>query len=198
MPIDFTPIRERTQQVIPFAAQYSQDDIRAAAVESVEFMLGILDGLTDADVVFVPDDPLADDPFAVPEEQHIGWNIAHLVVHVTASTEEYFSVASILARGLNYPREPRLRYETHWTTVTTVAQCEQRLRESLRLRLAFLDAFPDTALGGRWERSERFLEIFGEVNAQAACMLGLSHETGHRDQFIEAKRQALAARTSAG
>lgn len=194
MSIDFSPIHERTQKAIPFAAPFSLEEIRAAAVESVEFMLGILDGLTDEDVTFVPDDPDADDPHAIPEEMHVGWNIAHLVVHVTASTEEYVSTAAVLARGINFPREPRLRYETHWQSVTTVAQCEQRLRESLRIRLAALDMFPDEILPGRWERSERFLELFGEIDAKAAYLFGLSHETGHHDQFAEAKRQALAVR----
>ena len=75
--------------------------------------------------------------------------------------------------------------------MTTVAQCEQRLRESLRMRLAALDMFPDEILPGRWERSERFLELFGELDAKAAYLFGLSHETGHHDQFAEAKRQAL-------
>lgn len=197
MPIDFTPIRERTQKAIPFASQYSLDQIRAAAVESIDFMLGILDGLSDADVTFVPDDPDANDPHAVPEEVSVGWNIAHIIVHVTASTEEYVSTAAVIARGINYPREPRLRYETHWKSVTTVAQCKQRLLESLRMRLAALDSFPDEILPGRWERSERFLEIFGEVDAKAAYLLGLNHETGHRAQLSEAKRQAMAVRMAA-
>ena len=100
MPIDFTPIHERTQKAIPFADQFSLDDIRSAAVESIDFMLGILDGLTDADVTFVPDDPDANDPHAIPEEIHVGWNIAHLIVHVTASTEEYVSTAAVIAREL--------------------------------------------------------------------------------------------------
>ena len=197
MPIDFTPIRERTQQAIPFAEQFSLDEIRSAAVESIDFMLGILDGLSDADVTFVPDDPDADDPHAVPEEISGGWNIAHIIVHVTASTEEYVSTAAVIARGINYPREPRLRYETHWKSVVTVAQCEQRLRESLRIRLAALDSFPDEILPGRWERSERFLEIFGEGDAKAAYLLGLSHETGHHAQLAEAKRQTLSVRSAA-
>lgn len=197
MPIDFTPIRERTQKAIPFAAQFSLEEIRAAAVESIDFMLDILDGLSDADVTFVPDDPDANDPHAVPDEVSVGWNIAHIIVHVTASTEEYVSTAAVIARGINYPREPRLRYETHWKSVVSVAQCEQRLRESLRMRLAALDSFPDEILPGRWERSERFLEIFGEVDAKAAYLLGLNHETGHRVQLVEAKRQALSVRTGA-
>lgn len=198
MPIDFTPIRERTQKAIPFAAQFSLNDIRSAAIESIEYMLGILDGLTDADVTFVPDDPDADDPHAIPEEQHVGWSIAHLIVHVTASTEEYVSTAAVIARGINYPREPRLRYETHWKSVTTVTQCEQRLRESLRMRLAALDMFPDDILPGRWERSERFLELFGDVDAKAAYLFGLSHETSHHAQLAEARRQALTVRSAAG
>lgn len=197
MPIDFTPIRERTQKAIPFAEQFSLDDIRSAAIESIDFMLGILDGLSDADVTFVPHDPNADDPHAAAEEMNVGWNIAHVIVHVTASTEEYVSTAAVIARGITYPREPRLRYETHWKSVTTVAQCKQRLRESLRMRLAALDMFPDEILPGRWERSERFLELFGEFDAKAAYLFGLSHETGHHAQLAEAKRQALAVRMAA-
>lgn len=197
MSIDFTPIRDRTQKAIPFAAQYSLDDIRKAAIESVEFMLDTIAGLDDADVTFVPEDPEANDPYAAPEEQNIGWTLAHLIVHVTASTEEYFSVASVIARGIDYPKEPRLRYETHWKTVTTKAACEQRLRESLRMRLSYLDTFPDVILDGRWERSERFLELFGEVDAKAAALFGLNHETGHQSQMREVRRQALTAKSRA-
>lgn len=194
MSIDFTPINAHTQKIRPFAAQYTLDEIRAAAVESAEFILGILDGLDDDDVTFVPYDPDANDPYASPEEQNIGWTIAHLVVHVTASTEEYAATGSVLARGINFPPEPRLRYETLWHTVTTQAQCVQRIKESLRMRLAYLDAFPDTILDGIWQRSEKFFEIFGELDAKGTYLLGLSHEVGHQAQFEEVRRQALAAK----
>lgn len=197
MSIDFSPLRDRRIQAIPFAAQFSLADIRAAAIESVEFMLDLIRDLTDEDVTFVPHDPDASDPYAVPEEQNIGWTIAHIIVHVTASTEEYTSTAAVLARGIDFPSEPRLRYETLWKTVTTKAQCEQRLRESLRMRLAALDMFPDVILDGRWHRSEKFHEIFGECDAKAAYLFGLSHETGHHEQLLEVRRQALAVRTSA-
>lgn len=194
MRVDFTPIRERTQKAIPFGAQYTLEDLRSAATESVEFMLQVIADLDDSDVTFVPEDPEANDPYAAPDEQNIGWTLAHLIAHVTASTEEYVSVASVLARGIDYPKEPRLRYETHWKTLTSQHACEQRLRESLRLRLAYLDAFPDTLLDGHWERSERFLELFGEVDAKAAYLFGLNHETGHHAQMLEVRRQALAAK----
>ena len=194
MRVDFTPIRERTQKAIPFAAQYTLEDIRSAAIESVESMLNLIADLDDSDVTFVPMDPEANDPYAAPEEQNIGWTLAHLIVHVTASTEEYVSVASVISRGIDYPREPRLRYETHWKSLTTKLQCEQRLRESLRIRLGYLDAFPDVILDGRWERGERFLELFGEVDAKAAYLFGLNHEAGHHAQMLEVRRQALAAR----
>ncbi len=149
-------------------------------------------------MTFDPVDPLADDPYAKEGEEKIGWSIAHLVVHVTASSEEWAAYGSILARGIPYPREPRLRYETEWKTVTTKAQCVQRLEESRRMRLGYLDTFPDNpSLDTYREMSENFVKKFGQCNAVMAVLFGLMHEEGHFAQFRDVHDQAVAAKAKA-
>ena len=135
----------------------------------------------------------------VPGEEKIGWSLAHLVVHVTATSEEAAAYSSWLARGIPTPREPRPRYETNWHTVTTKEQVLQRLEESRRIRLAYLDTWPDQPhLDAYRELSERALERLGQLNATAAFLNGLKHEVGHYAQFHEVARQARDAAAAAG
>jgi hypothetical protein len=195
---DFSPIRNNEMKYPEFSAQFTVELLRDATNASIDYMLDLIAGLTDADVVFDPADPNADDPYAVEGEERIGWTLAHLIVHVTASSEEWATYASILARGIPYPAEPRLRYETSWHEVTTHAQCVQRLEESRRIRLGYLSAFPDAPLLETLrEISPRFVERFGEINAISAYLFGMSHEVGHYEQMQEVKRQALAGKAAA-
>lgn len=176
-----------------FVENVTLDDLRAYTNESIDTLLGFLDGLTDADVTFDPVDPLADDPYAKEGEEKIGWSLAHLVVHVTASSEEGAAFSSLLARG--FPASERPRYETEWTTVTTHAQCIQRLEESRRMRLGYLNTWPDEPFLDVYRvLSDRAKEFFGELNAVGAYLLGLGHEVGHYDQFRDVREQALKAR----
>jgi hypothetical protein len=192
--IDFTPVRNGNLKLDAFAQQFSLEDLRAATNASIDLILDIIKDADDAQIVYIPDDPLADDPHAIPEERHLGWSLAHLIVHVTASAEENAAVSSILARGIPYPRDPRLRYETHWRTVTTKAQALQRLEETRRIRLAYLDTWPDVPhLDVLREVSDAYRERSGEQNAKAAFLGGLRHESNHYDQFREVARQARDA-----
>jgi hypothetical protein len=189
--IDFSPIDNGEVQYLEFAQRFSRDDLRAATNASIDTLLDIIKDMTDAQVAFLPHDPDANDPYAVPGEEHIGWSLAHLVVHMTASSEEGAAHSSVLARGIPFPVEPRLRYETHWKTVTTRAEAIARLEESRRIRLAFLDTWPDEPhLDVYREVSPRFLERFGKMNAQVAFLNGLKHELGHHAQFRDVARQA--------
>ena len=178
-----------------------RENINAAALkrysdESIDYLLGLLDGLTDDDIVFEPEDPGAEDPYAVAGEENIGWNFGHLIAHVTASSEEGAAFSSLLARGVAASERPR--YETPWRDMKTVAQVRQRLEESRRMRNAYLETWPDSPLLDVMRpASERFTARFGEMNAPAAFLFGLSHEVGHYDQILDVKRQALAARVSA-
>lgn len=197
MKIDFSVMEAHDKKLIDYASQFSVEDLRKAANESVDYLLNLVQGLTDADVTFDPVDPEAHDPAAIEGEENIGWSLAHLVAHVTASTEEWAAYSAILARGVPYPAEPRLRYETPWKDITTHAQVVQRLNESKRMRNAFLDTWPDAPfLDTKRELSPRFIERVGEINAPAAFLFGLRHELGHYDQFEDVKKQALAAHAS--
>lgn len=196
--IDFSPMRDGDLNYMEYAARESTGpvELRALSDESVDYMLSLLDGLSDADVVFEPDDPGADDPFAVQGEEAIGWNFGHLIAHVTASSEEGAALSSLLARGI--PASERPRYETPWRDITTVAQVRQRLEESRRMRNAYLQTWPDEPLlDVVRDVSERFTARFGEMNAPAAFLFGLSHEVGHYEQIEDVKRQALAGRATA-
>ncbi|MBL8131512.1 MAG: DinB family protein [Anaerolineae bacterium] len=162
-----------------------------SVLDEIDAILGEAD---DAGVAFIPEDPHADDPHAPEGEQHQGWSLAHLVLHVTASAEEWAAVSSILARGIPYAREPRLRYEPDWHSFTTRAQVDQRLAESRRMRLAYLDAWPDAPLlHVQREMSENFTKKHGPMNAVTAYLFGLRHEVGHLEQMREAARQMRAA-----
>ena len=194
--IDFTPMREGELSYMDYATRENIEpaDLRALSDESIDFLLGQLDGLTDADIVFEPEDPDANDPFAVEGEEEIGWNFGHLIAHVTASSEEGAALSSLLARGV--PASERPRYETPWRDMQTVAQVRQRLEESRRMRNAYLETWPKAPLLDTVrDISERFTARFGQMNAPAAFLFGLSHEVGHFAQIEEVRRQALAARS---
>ncbi len=192
MIIDFTAVDAREKKISELAETVTRDDLRNASDESIDRMITLLEGLSDTDVTFEPTDETAEDPYAVEGEEHIGWSLAHLVAHVTASSEEGAAFSSILARG--YPLSERPRYETPWKDITTHAQCIQRLEESRRIRNSYLDTWPDTPHLDvfRTGMSERFEAYTGKLNAVGAFLLGLSHEVGHFGQFKEVKKQIQA------
>lgn len=195
--IDFAPIRDGDISFMDYAARENigPAELRALSDESIDHLLCLLAELSDADIVFDPADPDADDPFAVEGEEDIGWNFGHLIAHVTASSEEGAALSSLLARGVAASERPR--YETPWRDITRVSQVRQRLEESRRMRNAYLDTWPEAPLlHVVRDVSERFTARFGEMNAPAAFLFGLSHEVGHYEQIAEVKRQALAARSA--
>lgn len=158
----------------------------------------LLDGADDAQMSFEPDDPDANDPYAASEEEkHIGWTAGHLVAHVTASAEEGAVFGSILARGVELGG--RIRAEVDWREIDTVEKARHRLEESRRMVLAYLSTWPDTPnlTVIRQFSSEKASAYFGQMNAPAAHMLGLTHMVGHFDQFKDALQQAEAALQSA-
>lgn len=191
-PFDFGPALRRELKYDAFSADITQDQLITATNTSIDYLLTLLDGLSDADVVFDPVDEEANDPYAVAGEESIGWSVAHLIAHVTASSEEGAAFSSLLARGV--PIGGRLRYETPWRDITTVEMCRQRLEESRRMRLAYLKTWPDAPqLDVYREMSERFEAAFGRMNAVGAFLFGLAHEVGHYDQLVDVRTQALAA-----
>ena len=193
MQIDFSAVRQGEMKLVDLANQYTVDDLRTVAHTSVDTLLDMIKGLDDAGVTFDPEDPEANDPYAVEGEEEIGWSVAHLVAHVTASSEEGAAFSSLLARGI--PAKERPRYETPWREVTTKAHCVQRLEESRRIRLAYLDTWPDEPfLDVHRDVSERFSERFGPMNAPTAFLFGLMHEVGHYNQIRDVIQQVLGSK----
>jgi hypothetical protein len=199
MQIDFSPVKSRTVKLVEFAAGFSQADLRAATQTSIESILALLREASDAEIAFIPNDPEAHDPHAIPGEETLGWSLGHLVAHVTATAEEGAAFGSLLARGVPLTDETlRLRYETPWQEINTRARAVQRLEESRRIRLAYLDTWPDQPhLEVTRAISARRLRLHGPTNAPAAVLSGLMHEQGHLDQMRETLRQAQEAGRSA-
>src|SRR5215472_1356783 len=102
-------------QFSDLARDLTATDLRNLTNEMIDTMMSIIADATDEDVVIVPQDPDADDPFGIPEERNLVWTLGHVAVHTTASSEESAALALTLARGLT--PEGRSRYEVPWRTV---------------------------------------------------------------------------------
>ena len=188
--LDFTPLRNREKTLGELVAGLTVDDLRYLTNEMIDRQLALIAGCTDEDVVFVPEDPTAEDKYAADvTEVNLPWTLGHVIVHITASSEEKAFLAAELARGID--REGRSRYETPWESVTTITQVRDRLEESRRMRLASLDMWPDEpdfslTVNYRWLR--------GPMNAIARFCMGLLHDDDHLEQIAEIVRQSHAAR----
>lgn len=196
MKIDFSPLDNKEMTIVEFANQFSVDDLRAATEISIKTVRGFVEDMTEEQLVFVPHDPNANDQAAIEGEEHIGWSLAHLVLHVTASCEEGAAFSSVLARGI--PIGGRLRSEPYWKTVTTKKQVLQRLEESRRMRLAFLDTWPDKPHLDVYRELPEESPMHNKINAIVSFLFGLKHESGHYEQFREARRQAMEATAATG
>lgn len=188
--IDFARLRNREATLAELVDGFTVEDLRDLTNEMIDLQLELIAGCEDGDVTFVPDDPAAEDKYAGDEaDVNLAWTLGHVIVHVTASSEEKAFLAAETARGVDH--EGRSRYETPWQTVTTIAQCRGRLEESRRMRLASLDIWPDNpdlelTITYRWLR--------GPMNAVARFAMGLLHDDDHIDHIAEIVRQARAAR----
>ena len=190
--IDFTVVRRGEKTLGELAEGLSAIDLHALTNEMINRELEIIADATDADVVFQPVDPKANDTFAVTTaEVNMPWTLGHVIVHATASSEEAAAQASSLARGVQV--NGRSRYEVPWQSIQTIAQVRARLEESRRMRHALLDSWPDTphldvtyTAGYPGARP---------VNALGRFLSGLSHDDSHLGQLRDIMQQAKAARS---
>ncbi len=191
--LDFQAVRDGKMTYAELTANLGKDDLRDLTNEMVDHMLDLIADATDADVVFVPSDPGADDPYASDEaERNISWTLGHVVVHTTASSEESAFLAAEMARGVE--NHGRSRAEVAWETVTTIAQCRQRLEESRRMRLASIEMWPDQP---NLEITYKPWPAAPDLNAVIRFVMGLSHDTNHLGQIENAVKQAAAVRVPA-
>jgi hypothetical protein len=188
--LDFTPVRNKEIKISQLAAGLTPADLARLTNEMIDAMLGLVAGCTDADVTFIPNDPQANDTYAVsPDEVNLSWTLGHVIVHTTASAEESAFLAAELARGV--PFHGRSRAEVPWQTITTIAQCRERLEESRRMRLASLALWP---VSPDLDNSYEVAPGSGPTNALTRFVRGLSHDDSHLGQIAEIVRQARAAR----
>jgi hypothetical protein len=161
------------------------DELRALTTEGIDLALKLIRKCVDEDVTFIPDDPHAHDDGAGEGEASIAWTLGHIIAHMTASSEEHTTIAAELARGVEY--HGRSRYEVPWRVITTVAQCRARLKESRRIRLASLSAWPDEPhldnIHLAWEDGP----LYGPIQHM---LLGLRHDAAHLEQIRDVVRQA--------
>jgi hypothetical protein len=191
--LDFKGARERHQSMSELAQGLTVADLHRLTDEMIDAELRLVADATNADVVFQPEDPAANDTFAAnAQDVNIAWTLGHVIVHATASSEEAAAQATELARGVEV--KGRSRYETPWQTVTTIAQVRARLEESRRMRHALLNVWPDpphldiTYTAGYPGATP--------VNALARFISGLGHDDSHLGQIAEIMRQVREARGS--
>lgn len=186
----FQAVRDEEITFDDLIADLTRDDLRDLTNEMIDTILDLIADCDDADVYFEPDDPEADDPYAVtPEDVNMAWNLGHVVVHTTASSEEAAALAAELARGVQH--HGRSRSEVPWEEMKTVKGCRQRLEESRQMRLASLQMWPEKA------HLENAYEAWSDgptVNAIGRFVLGLMHEESHLGQIKEIVHQAQNAR----
>lgn len=185
--LDFTPIHARELTISQFTADLTPADLQRLTDEMIDEMLSLIADCTDADVVFQPVDPNAYDAYAADEKDvDLAWTLGHVIVHTTASAEESAALAAAMARGVPAERR-RSRYEVPWPTMTTIAQCRQRLEESRRIRQASLLMWPDSP---HLENRYRLRSGADEINAVGRFVLGLLHDDAHLAQIANIVRQA--------
>ena len=176
--LDFARLRNKEITLAEMTAGMTRNDLRRLTNEMVDTMLALIANCTDADVTFVPDDPEAYDLAATTHsEVNLPWTLGHVIVHTTASAEEYAALAAEQARGIEY--HGRSRCEVYWESITTIAQCCYRLEESRRIRLGSLEMWPDRPYLDNLFESRSY----GSFNAYGRFVLGLRHDNDHLRQI---------------
>ena len=187
--LDFPALGSKDKTINDLCDGLTTTDLAAAANEMIDTVLDLIADCRDEDVVFVPDDPEANDTFAAEGvDVNLAWTLGHVIVHLNASSEESAFLAAEMARGVE--RSGRSRYEVPWQEVTTIAQCRDLLEASRRMLLATLDVWPAEP---NYEITRPGTYVNGTIDARGRFVLGLGHAFSHLGQIREIARQAAAA-----
>ena len=185
--------------------QLRPTDLRMKTEQFFDAVQSILAEATDAAVLWVPNDPHVSEepetameilaakegrwkPQTASEEGKVGWTLSKVIAHVTAILEDGMACSAMLARGVQL--DTRLLYEVPSSSMTTAEQVRERVRESRRVCLALLDAWPDQP---HLETTVIRIPEIGPLNAIGIAMSGLFHGPMHLDQLREILRQTEAA-----
>jgi len=189
--LDFNPVREKRITLNDLAGELTKQDLKELTISMIGAQQELIVNCSDADVILVPEDPLADDPFADRlKDVSLAWTLGHVIVHVTASSEEAAAIAGELARGVSY--HGRSRYETPWQSVTTIEQCRERLGESEKIRLASLEMWPNLP---HLDNEYKSRPGAPAMNATTRFIYGLMHDDDHLEQISKIVHQAQHARS---
>ncbi|CAN5510474.1 DinB family protein [soil metagenome] len=177
--LDFAAVTSKQRSIPEQTAGITKSDITSLTKQLFDQLDLLSSGLTDEQVVFVALDPA--------ENNAPGWNLAHILLHITASLEEGMALGSTLARGAEVTG--RSRFEPDWETITTASQVSSRLSESRRMAFAFLETWPDAShLNNTYEHG-----FFGPMTAISHSFVGLYHGKAMLAQVEEIVRQAKAS-----
>jgi len=185
--LDYQSVQDKKTSLQDLVKGLTRDDLRHELNELVDEIQRRIADATDADVVFEPVDPYANDPHAVPGEEKLPWTLGHVIVHLTATFEEAASISQELARGVEY--HGRSRWEFPFRRVRTIAFCRTRLEESRRMTLASLDMWPDAP-----QLYNTYSLTMGTLsyNAVSRFALGLKHAYDHLEHISKLLRMARA------
>lgn len=187
--LNFSPLNDKEISFNKMAQRLTVEDFKNATSALIEHLLISIAQLNDEAVTFQPQDPAANDPYAEnPDDVHMAWTLAHVIVHLTSSLEESAFMAAELARGVE--EHGRSRYETPWQSVTTLAQCQERLKESLRMCIATLEVWPDSP---HFENTYSPWKSIGKIDARGRYLLGLKHADDHLGQIDDILGQIKSA-----
>lgn len=183
--LNFQSVREKKMTLQDLVKDLNKDDLRRELIDMYDEISRLIADSTDAHVTFDPVDKKADDPYAIKGEEEIAWTLGHVIVHLTASMEESASIASELARGVEY--HGRSRSEVPWRQARTIEYCRARLAESRRMCLASLEMWPDRPyIENTYTPSEGAIPH----TAISRFASGLRHASDHLGQIAEIVRQA--------
>ncbi len=170
-----------------YAEGITARDLPELTVETFDFLTDVAGRASQADIDFSPADVSAADG------SETGWRLAHILCHVTAAIEESAALGSTLARGVEVTG--RSRSETPWASIRDPERLRQRVTESRRMTMAFLQTWPDEP---DLMTTDTPVPRFGPLNAIHQHLLGLIHAESHRAQLLDVLRQASAATTRIG
>jgi hypothetical protein len=191
--LDFPALGSKEKTINDLCDNLTPADLAAEAHEMIDTVLDLIADCRDEDVIFVPDDPKANDTYAADDSDvNLAWTLGHVIVHLNASSEESAFLAAEMARGV--ARSGRSRYEIPWQEVTSITQCRDLLEASRRMLLATLDTWPNPP---HYEITSSVSYVTGTIDARGRFVLGLGHAFSHLGQIKEIVRQARAARAAA-
>jgi hypothetical protein len=186
--LDFSQYHSKETPLSRLVEHLQTEDLNDLTNQMINEMLMLIADCNDGDVVFVPEDPDAYDSAAATEEEfRMSWTLGHVIVHVSASSEEAAAIAAELARGVTR-RRGRSRSEVPWQSVETIEDCRHRLEESRRMRLASLEMWPDNP-----DLENRVKDHRGDLlNAVSRFIAGLAHDDSHLEQIATIVNQSKA------